>query len=889
MKTDSLLKNFVRACNFAFLIVVLACSALILPANSSASEKISMGILPFDVHSDGKIKNLGKIIPDMIAANLKSTGIEILRLDKTEQDVTYDNYVKLRQIGIQNGVDHLIWGSIFAIGGKVSIDVEMINSFDTASPVSFYSEAEDVENLFSSVKNLTKQIAGNFFNRKIITTITIDGNKRIESDAILNIITLRPGDILSPDAVSDNLKKIYKMGYFEDIRVESKQSDKGVALVFIVTEKPTVRNIRFTGNHVFEDKDLKEVVRTGTGSILNIFTLNEDIARIKKLYTDKNYHNSVVNYTIEKLDHNQADISFHIKEGKKIKVRRISFEGNKYFSDKKLKKVMKTEEKGFFSWITSSGDLDKTVLDQDVFRIEAYYKDHGFIDSRISDPEIKYKKKGIYIKFKIKEGQQYRIGKIDFKGDFLISKDKMMQKTGLKPNSVFSRDALRKAVLSLTDVYADKGFANAEVVPSVKRHVNNRKIDISFTMKKGSPVYFNRIMITGNTKTRDKVIRRQLKVYERELYTRSGIQRSLKNLKRLDYFDDIKVNTSKTDKDNFINLDIDVTEKSTGAFSFGGGYSGEDGAFAMASISQKNFLGKGQTLTLQGQLSGVSNKYILSFTEPWLFDIPLSAGFDLYNWEYDYDYYNRNSKGASIRTGYKISDYTFVGLKYTYDDFKISDVDETRTDVTAGTYLTSSLTASVRYDSRDDLFNPTEGSNHSFSVEYAGNPLGGEIEFTKYIAETGWYFPLFWKFTGHLHGKAGYLDDRTKKSIDIDYERFYLGGIDSIRGYDWRDIDATKEGDEVQIGGNKLVQLNAEIAFPIVEKLKLIGVGFYDTGDVYRKGENVDLGDLYSSYGLGLRWYSPMGPIRIAYGIVLNGHQYKSGKGRFDFSMGASF
>ncbi len=888
MRINSILEDFFKCSGFVFLIILALSFVLLLPLNSSANENITIGMLPFTIHSDGKVKNLGKIIPNMIAENLKKAGAEIIKLDKAGK-VDFSDYAKLRQLGIQYGADHLIWGSIFAIGGKVSIDIEMINSFDTAFPVSFYSEAKGIENLFSSVQDLTTRIAGAIFNKKIITKIVVTGNKRIESDAILGIITLKPGDIFNINAVNANLKKIYKMGYFEDIKVESKQTDKGMEIDFIVKEKPTVRRIRFTGNRVFDDKDLKDVVKTDTGSILNIFKLNEDVERIRKLYTDKNYHNCVINYQIERLKHNQADVKFTIKEGKKLKVRKISFEGNKHFSDKQLRKVMKTEEKGFFSWITSSGDLDKTVLDQDVFRIEAYYKDHGFVDARISDPEITYKKKGIYIKFKVNEGKQYKIGKIGFTGDLLISKGKMLKITKLKPGSVFSRDGLRKAVLALTDIYADKGFANAEVLPSIKRDNKNRIIDIVFNIKKGSPVYFNRIMITGNTKTRDKVIRRQLRVYEKELYTKTGIQRSVNNLRRLDYFDDIKVKTLKTGNENEINLDINVKEKSTGAFSFGGGYSGEDGAFAMASISQKNLFGRGQTLTLQAQLSSVSNKYILSFTEPWLFDIPLSAGFDIYNWDYEYDYYNKKSKGIAIRTGYMLSDYTFVGLKYNFDDFKISDVDETRTDVTPGKYVTSSLTASIRYDSRNAIFNPTHGFHNSASIEYAGNPLGGEIEFTKYIAEAGWYHPLFWKFTGFIHGKLGYLDDRTKKSIDIDYERFYLGGIDSLRGFKWQDIDASEPGSAVQIGGDKLVQFNAELIFPIVAKLKLIGVGFYDSGDVYRDDENIDLGDLYSDYGLGLRWYSPMGPIRIAYGIILNGHQYKSGTGRWEFSMGASF
>ncbi len=889
MRTDSFLKNIFKSGSLVFPIVILLSFIFLFPVNSFATEKIKIGILPFAVHSDGEIKNLGEIIPNLIADNLKKAGAVIINLDKVKIDNS-GGYTQLRQIGIQHGVDHLIWGSIFSIGGKVSIAAEVINSFDTSPLVSFYSEAKDVENLFFSVKTLTAHIAGAIFNKKIITKIIITGNKRIESDAILGMITLKPGDIFNINAISKNLKQIYKMGYFENIRVDSKKTDKGVEIIFNVTEKPTVRRILFTGNRIFEDKDLKDVVKTGPGSILNIFKLNEDIERIRKLYTDKNYHNCAINYAIERLGHNQADIKFTIKEGKKLKVREISFEGNKYFSGRQLRKVMKTEEKGFFSWITSSGNLDKAVLDQDVFRIESYYQNHGFVDARISDPGIVYKKKGIYIKFKVKEGNQYRIGKIVFKGDFLISKDKMMKKTKLKPNSVFSRDALRRAVLALTDIYSDKGFANAEVLPSIKRHLKDKKIDILFIIKKGAPVYFNRIIITGNTKTRDKVIRRELNVYERGLYTRSGIQRSIRNVRRLGYFENVKVNTLKTDKNNFVNLDIDVTEQSTGAFSFGGGYGGRDGVFGMASISQRNLFGRGQTLSLRAELSGYSNRYTLSFTEPWLFDIPLSAGFDLYNWNYTYNYYDRDSRGGAIRLGYKISDYTLVGLKYAYDDFTISNVQSSYTAVNPGTYLTSSLTASTVYDSRNDFFNPTQGSHDILSIQYAGGPLGGEIEFTKYIAETGWYHPLFWRFTGFLHAKAGILQDRTKNNIDIDYERFYLGGIDSLRGFGWHDIGVNQTNAILlQRGGEKLVQFNAEITFPLVQKLKLIGVGFYDSGDVYRSNENINFGDLYSDYGFGIKWYSPMGPIRIAYGIVLNGHQYPSGQGKWTFSMGTSF
>ncbi|MBF0102948.1 MAG: BamA/TamA family outer membrane protein, partial [Desulfobacterales bacterium] len=324
--------------------------------------------------------------------------------------------------------------------------------------------------------------------------------------------------------------------------------------------------------------------------------------------------------------------------------------------------------------------------------------------------------------------------------------------------------------------------------------------------------------------------------------------------------------------------------------------------FLISSISQRNFLGRGQTIELKAEVGSKSSRFTFSFTEPWLFDIPLSAGFDLYNWITEYDYYDKDSKGGSLRAGYTIFDYTRVYLSYSYEQAKIYNVIETETIESEGTNITSSVSNTLSYDSRDKIFNTTEGSEHSFTIEYAGNFLGGNIAYTKYIAETGWYFPLFWSTLTFLHGKSGYVEKNPGGRLP-DYERFYLGGMNSIRGFDFHDIsgttfytDALGNLYEIQIGGNKFVQFNAEYQFPLIKKAGIMGLLFYDTGNVFMEGENIALDSLRESAGCGVRWYSPIGPIRLEYGYILdrktymrNGKKEREGNGGWEFTMGGAF
>jgi outer membrane protein insertion porin family len=335
-------------------------------------------------------------------------------------------------------------------------------------------------------------------------------------------------------------------------------------------------------------------------------------------------------------------------------------------------------------------------------------------------------------------------------------------------------------------------------------------------------------------------------------------------------------------------LRIDVTEKRTGAFSFGAGFGNVENLFLTASVSEKNLFGRGQILALKGQLGTKTTRYTLSFTEPWFLDIPLSAGADVYNWAYDFSTYDKDSVGAKLRLGYPLFDFTRGNLTYTYDIADIHNVeDDASTSIQRdqGENIKSSITARIRYDSRNQLFNPTGGSMHNMSYEFAG--LGGNVGFNKVVGETAWYFPLLWKTIGVLHAKAGYAKELEGKSLP-DYEKFYMVGIDALRGFE-RDDLSPRDADGNEIGGNKFVQFNAEIRFPLVPEAGVFGVTFFDTGDIYANDEDIELNNLRESAGLGVRWLSPMGPVRLEYGWILDPKDTDAASGNWEFSMASAF
>jgi outer membrane protein insertion porin family len=475
-------------------------------------------------------------------------------------------------------------------------------------------------------------------------------------------------------------------------------------------------------------------------------------------------------------------------------------------------------------------------------------------------------------------------------GDFLIAKEELLASLEIAQEEFFNREILQNDVLYLTDLYSNEGYAYADVAPIVNDNLDKKIVDITLDIQKGKPVHFEEIIISGNTKTRDKVIRRELRVYEQELFSSQRLKRSIRNLHRLDFFEDVKVDTTKGSSEDKMALKIGVTEKSTGAFSLGAGYGNVESVFGVASIAQRNLFGRGQKLELKATVGGVTQNVNLSFTEPYINDIPLSGSLLFYNWQYDYDDYDKDSWGAGIKLSYPLFDYTRGSLGYIYDWAKITNVQEGAPNSIwelQGETIKSSITPMLSYDSRDNTFVPTKGSKHSVSYEFAG--IGGDIGFMKYIGKTSWYIPLFWEFVLAPHAEGGYVN-KTKEKVLPDYEKFYMGGIGSMRGFD-RDDLAPQDADGNSIGGDKYVQFNLNLTFPLLKEQGVYGNLFFDTGKVYGDEEKIefDPSDLRQSAGLGFAWMSPMGPIRLEYGWILDPEDSDHGGGKWEFSMASAF
>lgn len=861
---------------------------------SAAQPPASVVILPFEIFSEADMSYLQTEIPAALKKSLEQAGARVKSLDpllESQWSKQAKTIESVKQLGLQSGANYVLWGSLTLIQQQFSLDLKLVEPRSEMPPQAFTAEGRGIENLPSTVEKLARDLSLKILKRQKILAVEVSGNQRIEADAIKRVIKTQPGDIYNLKSLSADLKAIYAMGYFDDIRIETATRPEGIIITFKVKEKPTLNSIRFSGiGWVFEKEDLEEVITAKRGSILNIKTIQNDMDRITELYKDKNYLNVKVSYKIYELKDNHADLEYIIDEGEKFTIGKIRFEGNEAFSDKQLKKQMATSEKSIFSWITSAGDLKEEKLKQDVVLLSSFYKNNGFMEVRVGEPQIKFEGNQIEITIKINEGPQFKVGKVDMTGDLLLPKEELIATLKISKEEFYNRETLRNDVLKLTDLYSNEGYAYADVAPLTKENAEKRIVDITFDIQKGKQVYFEEIIISGNTKTRDKVIRRELRVYEQELFSSQRLKRSIRNINRLDFFEDVKVDTAKGSADDKMVLKINVTEKPTGAFSVGAGYGNTEQLFGVASIAQRNLFGRGQKLELKGKLGSKTQNIVLSFTEPYIYDIPLSGKIDFYNWQYDYDEYDKNSFGGGLTFSYPVFDYTRGSLGYNYDLAHITNIqDDAPKSIKdlQGRNVKSSVTTILRYDSLDHPFLPTTGSTHSFSFEFAG--LGGNIGFMKYIAETGVVFPLFWEFVLAPRAEAGYVNKTKDKKLP-DYEKFYLGGINSMRGFD-RDDMAPKDKDGNSIGGDRYIQFNLDLLFPLLKNQGMYGTLFFDTGKVYDDREKIELkpSDLRQSAGLGIRWMSPLGPIRLEYGFILDREKSDHGMGAFEFSMASGF
>lgn len=787
-------------------------------------------------------------------------------------------------------INYVAAGSLTRLGNKISIDIVVLDLLDESSPSYFYIEADSIEELDLLTEKIVEDILAYTGREFLIATIEVKGNERTDTGAIMRHIRSQPGDPYDPSTLRNDLKDIFRMGYFEDVQIEVTETDKGKEVIFRVEEKAVINQVLIEGENELDEKDIKEVISLSTNTIINPKEVQAAVSNIQKLYKDKGFYNTEVTADLTYPKPDNVNITFVIQEGFKVFIKEIRIVGNEAFKDKELKKVIETSEKGLLSWITESGRLKRDIVEQDAGRITAFYHNNGYIDARVSDPEIVQEDKWLYVTFSVSEGERYRVGTIELTGDLIEDKNDLLSYVNLGKEQYFSRQTLRDDILRLTDRYAEKGFAFAEAKPLVQKNVEHKRMDVTIDMQKGVLVYVNRIVIKGNTRTRDKVIRREMQIKEKGIFDASALRKSNERLSRLDYFEEINITPEPTAQEDLMNILVEVKEKPTGTFSIGGGYSTVDKLMFIGEISQNNFLGKGQRLAFQANLSSSNVQFNLNFTEPRLNDSKLLFGFDAYNWEREYDDYTKDSTGFALRFAYPLWEKWRTSFGYGFDDTNLEDVRDTASIVIRQSQdinITSYVKVGLFRDTRNRLYDASKGSQHSFSVKQAGSFLGGDSAFTKLEGLTSWYFPLPLETTFHAKGAIGYVLENEEDKLPI-YEKFFLGGLNTVRGFDNGKISPVDPITNERIGGEKMWYFNFEFIFPLLKEAGLKGLVFFDSGNVYDESETYDIGDMRSAVGFGFRWLSPMGPLRLEWGYNIDPEPDED-QGVWDFSIGGQF
>jgi outer membrane protein insertion porin family len=733
-------------------------------------------------------------------------------------------------------------------------------------------------------------LAGVLHAEKLVE-IRVQGQQSLSEKQVLAVIRSREGEDIDPAIVNEDIKRIWKMGLFADVKVLIDPVAGGVRLTFQVQERSVVKEIRFFGNKEISDGSLMDKVTIKEGETLEPGKLAESMKAIQDEYKDKDYYSATVSY--EKQPAAEAGkiiVNFHINEGIRMKIEKIIITGNKVFSDTKIKDEMKdTEEEG---WLYGgSYDPDKVATDlQNVLKlyVNAGYakaKLEGYTLDEFGDhskevvrkiTEFNDAAKEIVLRFNIEEGQKYKFMGLTLKGMEVISESTLREKIDSLNSDTFSKERFEADMVKLRQLYAQQGYIYAGITPSYIWDDEKGEVRADVDISEGGKAYIEEIKIRGNEVTKDKVIRRMLKIKPGDPFDSDAINRSRMAVYNLGYFENVGVDTQPGSEMDKLILIFDVSpERKTGTLSVGAGYSSVEGLVGFLQVSQNNLFGNGQSISAQWDFGNLKDSYSLTFTEPWLMDIPLNMTTELYRIQraqaYNSQGFNQDSVGGSYRLGYSLGDYWKVFGTYRYQSDNISDVEANLTDVTAGIVNTSSITPSISRDTRDNVFDPTQGTFNTASIILAGGYLGADASFYEPVLDTRMFFQTpeilgqSWMkmFVLSVHGRIGWATPfdpgpavASETTVPVS-ERFFVGGTDSVRGYADRDLGASYTG-----GGNYEMLTNIEYGFKPIPPLKLHV--FYDAGNTWTSVAAAGSSPgLFPSVGVGMLFTIPTSVIQL--------------------------
>jgi outer membrane protein insertion porin family len=723
---------------------------------------------------------------------------------------------------------------------------------------------------------------------QVIQHIAVQGTQRIEPDTVISYISVRPGDVYNAQVADTALKTLFATGLFADVKMKF----DGSTLTIHVVENPIINQVVFEGNSKVSDKDLTQDVQLKPRTVFTHAKVQADVQRIVELYRRNGKFAATVDPQIIQRPQNRVDLIFSINEGPTTGVARINFIGNHVFDDNTLRGQIATEESRWWKFLSSNDNYDPDRLTFDREQLRRFYVSHGYADFHVVSAvaELTPDRRAFYITFTVEEGDLYRFGKVD-----IDSAIKELPARELRPlvqidsGDIYNADLVQKSIDALTNAAGTHGYAFAEVHPRIARNRDTHTIDVIMKIDQGPRVYIEKINVVGNTRTLDKVIRREMRLTEGDAFNRVLVDRSRTRIRALGFFKDVDIKQSPGSQPDRTNLTVQVTEQSTGELSVGAGYSSTSSFVGEFGYTERNLFGRGQYLRASVSLSTISKEFQLSFTEPWFLDRPLQAGFDLYKVVTDFNQadYQGDTTAAGIRFGFPTSEYGSVGLRYTY---KIDSVDPfigapLPVQEAKGTLTSSAIGYTFGYNTLDDTIKPTHGMAVSFSQDFSG--VGGQLKYLRTIATFGFYHPIIWDdLVGSLSGDVGDILGYDGQTIPIQ-ERFFKGG-DSFPGFQLagigpRDIDVP--GDQGAVGGNVYAIGNASVRLPnflpedygiSTSLFTYFGtLGHIDSGKLSNNclvGSSSCIKDnlaFRASAGIGIGWKSPFGPIQIDLGIPL--------------------
>jgi outer membrane protein insertion porin family len=777
-----------------------------------------------------------------------------------------------------------------------------------------------------------------------IERVQFRGNRKVEDDAIRVQLLSKAGTLLDATKLREDLRSMWRLGFFADIDVEGEVGPSGsITLTFAVKEKPSIRKVLIAGNSEMELSKINEVIDLELDTIVDISKVKKNREKIADLYVQKGYYLATVDYEIKPVNEAEVDVWFNIDEKAKVKIRDVQFIGNNNIDDDELRNTIQTRRADALSFLNDSGVYSQEAFERDLLLVSAHYWDRGYAQVKVGTPQLRLSrdKQYMYLSIPIDEGPIFTIGSINFKGDLIGSAAENLKKIVIRPGVKFSRTAIAEDREKLSSYYQDQGYAYANVLPLTKVDLEHRKINMTFEVARGKRAYFERINIRGNSKTRDKVIRREMKISEGELFNNTNLEISKRRINALGFFENVVVSTKRGSSDEFVEVNVEVTERPTGTFQIGAGFSSVENFIAQAQISQNNLFGRGQTLALQAQISSLRQLFLLRFVEPYFLDTLWRFSFDLYNqsrylgggaagigvpFQTNTSAFARNATGGTLTWGYPLSYEAAAFLTYKLEGVSITQ--GTSAAPVAATSvanlfrggLTSSVKASFQWDSRNNRLFPTGGWYNTLFVEYASQYTGSENKFIRYGGFARHYRPLWGPFVLHLNGEVGITTSTDPLGVPIS-ERYLVGGIYSIRGYAPYSLgprlltqspgDVGQSLGSLPLGGNLQVIFNSEVEFPLFKKVGISGVVFYDMGNAYnlesrycsglqRKNSSTPIQfdpcfrldslttGIRKSVGFGFRWQSPIGPLRFEWGIPLDA-QIGEDPLVFEFTIGNFF